>query len=108
MTAEHDRRSAHLRGMHFSPGAVNYRKPGELSKQDMQDEFRRAVENTQALDHRASESASASNGHQEAEDASPRCLGAGCIMHEPTGACPLCDEDGADRIAQWIAERHPQ
>lgn len=60
------------------------------------------------MDHRASEIAEAVIGHQEADDAAPqdRCLGAGCIMHEPTGACPLCDEDGADRIAQWIAERH--
>lgn len=27
----------------------------------------------------------------------------GCIMHEQTGACPMCDEDGADRIAEYYS-----
>lgn len=28
----------------------------------------------------------------------------GCILHEQSGACPLCDEDGADIIANWLFE----
>lgn len=27
---------------------------------------------------------------------------AGCLYVEEAGACPLCDEDGADRIADWF------
>jgi hypothetical protein len=30
---------------------------------------------------------------------------AGCILHEPSGACSLCDEDGADRIAEWQSQQ---
>lgn len=56
-----------------------------------------------------SNDAEAPNGHHGDEDAAPegRCLGAGCIMHEQSGACALCDEDGADRIAKWVAD-HPE
>ena len=28
----------------------------------------------------------------------------GCLYVEEAGACPLCDEDGADRIAEWANE----
>lgn len=28
----------------------------------------------------------------------------GCILHEQSGYCPLCDEDGADKIAEWQQE----
>lgn len=28
----------------------------------------------------------------------------GCLMHEVTGACPLCHEDGADRIAEHVSD----
>lgn len=65
------------------------------------------------MDHRTSEVASAASGHPAVEDAAAEdvleSLGCkipdGCILHEPTGACPLCDENGADIIAQWISEQ---
>jgi hypothetical protein len=28
----------------------------------------------------------------------------GCIYDEGAGACPLCDEDGADRLAEYYAD----
>lgn len=28
----------------------------------------------------------------------------GCILHEQSGYCPLCDLDGADKIAEWLAD----
>jgi hypothetical protein len=27
----------------------------------------------------------------------------GCIRHEQSGACPLCDENGTEHIANWQA-----
>jgi hypothetical protein len=28
----------------------------------------------------------------------------GCLRDDESGACPLCDEDGADRIAEWYSK----
>jgi hypothetical protein len=46
MTAENDRRTALARSSRLCPGYRSYRKPDDLTKQQMHDELHQAVLNT--------------------------------------------------------------